>query len=112
MRLTHDLLLHQGLRGLRIRSQIVQLLLCHVLVDNQFELLLYSILHRVFEFSLNRLTHPKHVAKLLRERSMHRLFDSSLGLKLILLIVCFDLVLHHIEERLDRLEMLFVTFND
>ena len=43
---------------------------------------------------------------------MNSLFDSSLWLELIVLTVIFNFVLHHVQERLDRLKVLFVTLDD
>lgn len=94
--MAHDLPLHEGLGGLRVRSQLVQLFLGHIVVHDQLELLLDPVLHRVLKLSLDRLAHAQDVTEFLSERPMHGFFHAGLGLILVLLIIRIDVVFHQV----------------
>jgi len=111
VRLAHDLLLHQLFALRWIGCKFIELFLRGVLLDD-FELFLYTVLHGILELGLDGLGGAEHVSESLGEGAMNSSFDSRFRLIRLLLHRLIDVVLHHVQVCLHRLENLLVVVDD
>ena len=111
MRLAHDLLRHQFLRGFRVRCQVVKFFLGAFWLDHE-DLFLDALLDGVLELSLDGLRRAEDVPELLRERPMHRLLHPRLRLVFVFLLRLHDVVFHEVQVRLQLLEVLLIALDD